>query len=491
MKLAYRMLAAGQLAAHADAAAPEQHYLPFDGVTDFAYADAGATGYTTQYAVVLKMATLPTTNAGWPVPIHLSVSSASPWANNVTDSDQMPAGAPNQHRHVGVTTAGAVSFTRVNVGQCAGAQVHMLGRDLTANTARMRVIKASDQSVFWGPADAATTQDSAPDDICIGGYLNPGLTRNSSPCDLQLIAVVFLDSIPSDADLQLYADPDCRDARPIFGSSIKGYWAASSAVGSSIPALIGTAPVTLSGPVAGDLVAMPAAVTSYYSSPGGAGDYAEASTSVAVATMFPGTSEVSWTLAFWLTRALSDTFDEYLMEVGKSGGQPNLVAWTSDSNNDNYLQDSLYDGTNQGGVYAAYPDLSAPTRLAWTFDGTTLRRYTNGALTDTATGAPGAFAWTQAGDVFRLLAQVTGSELDADIRNIIVNDRAHTAGEEAALYAAGPTHNPLAGTGAWAGGQSIPVLWTTAAVAGVVSNSGDGGACNLVLNGAVTSEVDP
>lgn len=252
MKLAYRMLAAGQLGA---VSVPEQHYLPFDGAADFAYADGGATGYTTTYAVIVKMATLPTQTAAWPIIVHLS-NSARAFTPSITDADQMQAAAPNLHRHLGVTAAAGVSFNRVSTAQCAGAQVHMLGRDLAANTARVRVIKASDQSVFWSPADAATSEDSAPDDICIAAYLNSNLTYNSSPCDLQLIAVVFLDSIPSDADLQLYADPDCRDARPIFGSSIKGYWAASSAVGSSIPALVGTAPITLSGPVAGDLVAL-------------------------------------------------------------------------------------------------------------------------------------------------------------------------------------------------------------------------------------------
>jgi len=232
---------------------PERDYLPFDGVTDFAYADGGATGYTTAYALIIKIATLPTTTAAWPVLVHLS-RSASSFIANATDYLQLQDAAPDLHRHRGINLAAATNYERSSAGQCGGAQVQMLARDMTGNLARVRVIKASDQSVFWAPADVAAPEDSTPDDIFVGGLGNPNFTLNQAPCNIQLIAVVFLDAIPSDADLQLYADPDCHDARPIFGSSIKGYWCASSAVGSSIPALVGTAPLTLSGPTASDLV---------------------------------------------------------------------------------------------------------------------------------------------------------------------------------------------------------------------------------------------
>ena len=237
--------------------APETAYLPFNGTTNIGFIDNGATGYTTQYALVLKMAALPATNAGWPVPGHLSYSGAGPIWNNVTEASQLQNASPTQHRHVGFTTVGGINTNRSSGGisQCSGAQVHMIGRDLTANTTRIRIIKASDQTVFWGPADAATNEDSTPDDIIIGGYGNPDGTLNSSPCDLRLVSVVFLDTIPSDALLQAYAAPTCRDARPIFGSSIKGYWAAAQTVGSATPPLVGSASLALTGLTRSDLVA--------------------------------------------------------------------------------------------------------------------------------------------------------------------------------------------------------------------------------------------
>ena len=236
----------------------ERHYLPFNGTTNIARIVGGMLGYSTQYALVLKMAALPATNAGWPVPGHLSNSAATPFGNNITDVMQLKNAAPPDYRHVGLTTAGAINYDRETgaTGQTTGAQVHMVARDNTANLARARVIKASDQSVFWAPADAATTQDSAPDDIIIGAYANPNGSLNSGPCDLQLVAVLAFWSIPSDALLQAYSAPSCRDARTVFGSALKGYWVASGAVGSSIPALVGTPPMALTGVTASALVSL-------------------------------------------------------------------------------------------------------------------------------------------------------------------------------------------------------------------------------------------
>lgn len=240
---------------------PEQHALVHDGLVDITHIAGGATGYSTQYALVIKMATLPATNAGWPVPGHLSYSGAGPIWNNVTEASQLQNASPTQHRHVGFTTAGGLNTNRssAGLGQCSGAQVHMIGRDLTANTTRVRIIKASDQTVFWGPADAATNEDSTPDDIIIGGYGNPDGTLNSSPCNIQFIAAVFLDALPADALLQAYAAPSCRDARTVFGSALKGYWVPSLMTpANTIAPLVGTATATCNGPTRSDLVRLAA-----------------------------------------------------------------------------------------------------------------------------------------------------------------------------------------------------------------------------------------
>lgn len=240
---------------------PEQHALVHDGLMDFTVIPGGALGYSTQYALLLKMAALPTTNAAWPSPGHLSVPSASPWPNNLTDISQLRNAAPSDYRHVGLTTAGATSFDRGTggAGQATGGQLHLLGRDLTANLVRVRVVVASDQSLFWAPADAATSQDSAPEDIAIGAYINPNLTLNSSPCDIALVAVCMFHSIPADALLQKYAHKKARDARIIFGSALKGYWVPSLMTpANTIAPLVGTATATCNGPTRSDLVRLAA-----------------------------------------------------------------------------------------------------------------------------------------------------------------------------------------------------------------------------------------
>lgn len=240
---------------------PEQHALVHDGLVDITHIAGGASGYSNEYALVLKMASLPTTNAGWPVPGHLSNSSASPFANNVTDAVQCKNASPPCYRHLGLTTAGAVSFDRETgaTGQAAGGQLHMSARDLVANLVRVRVVVASDQSLFWAPADAATSQDSSPDDICIGGYLNPNRTLNSGPCDIALVAVCMFWSIPADDLLQKYARKKSRDARVIFGSALKGYWVPSLMTpANTIAPLVGTATATCNGPTRSDLVRLAA-----------------------------------------------------------------------------------------------------------------------------------------------------------------------------------------------------------------------------------------
>lgn len=237
----------------------------------------------------------------------------------------------------------------------------------------------------------------------------------------------------------------------------------------------------------------PSPIVDYYVSPGGAGDYAEASTALAAATIFPGAGvPAEFTLAFWVKRAVTDTFDEFLFEA--KTGTPNeaLFVYLSDPNNDNYFQGFFAGGdSGSASIYAAYPDISGWAHVVFTVsvsgDGATLSCRINGVEigADTQT-----IALDAVGSSFALLSTATGAApLDASIRNIHIFDRALTSGEIAALYAAGPTHNIRAATGAWTGGTAV-VSWDTPAVAGVVVNSGTGGACNLVLNGAVTSEVD-
>jgi hypothetical protein len=239
------------------------------------------------------------------------------------------------------------------------------------------------------------------------------------------------------------------------------------------------APETDAGRGAGEVEVVAGAPegSAYYSSPGGAGDYAEASSNVAARVVFPGASAPVCTVAFWAQNTtvssvfVGDTTDTRpIIECNAAGGfdvsvRDNVAAAASVWND-------------------ADPASATWEHFAVTCDGTDCIAYGAGSA-----GTPVAIAGTYAAaDEFFALRSLG---CPGDVRNIMVIDRALTAGEVAALYAAGPTHNPLNGTGAWAAGQSIPVIWCTPAVGGRVVNSGDGGTCDLVLAGNATSEVDP
>lgn len=241
------------------ALAAERHYLQFPGSASIGFIDGGATGYTTAYALVVKMAAAVPTSAGWPQYAQLVNASLVDYRYR-TDSLRIRDGSPLQHYFRGVKDADGTDNYVVasgGLGVCAGAQVHCIGRNLGTNAVAARVIRSSDQAVFYS-ADTTAAEDSSPDTIAVGGTIKGDntISGDAAYAAIQLIAAVFLDAVPSDALLQAYAAPSCHDARLIFGSSIKGYWAASSAVGSSVPALVGTVPMALTGVTAAALVSL-------------------------------------------------------------------------------------------------------------------------------------------------------------------------------------------------------------------------------------------
>ncbi len=224
----------------------EQHYLAFDGVANFAYADGGASGYSTAYALVVKIADLPPTTAAWPPVAHLSNSSAGAFTRNLTDVVQLKDDAVDMYRHVGLKLDNSVNYNHESASQAAGAQVLCAARNLATDTARARVVRSSDGLLFWAPADEAAAEDSAPDDVVVGGFTDAALVAQATFfCAVKLIAAVFLDKVPTDAELQAYAATS--DARLVWPTAILGYWPASLANGTEIPNLAGTAPLTLAG----------------------------------------------------------------------------------------------------------------------------------------------------------------------------------------------------------------------------------------------------
>jgi hypothetical protein len=146
-------------------------------------------------------------------------------------------------------------------------------------------------------------------------------------------------------------------------------------------------------------------------------------------------------------------------------------------------------GDYEGAIITTPPDNDDWAHFALVRDGSGLTLYLNGVsfgpLAVTGT-------WSEQ-ETFYLFATVFGgpSPVIADdagqLANIAMFDRALTGDEVSALAAAGRDFNAhLSDGGDWAG--EVPVVhWRDVDAAGLVSNAGDGGSCDLSLVGAVES----
>ena len=225
------------------------------------------------------------------------------------------------------------------------------------------------------------------------------------------------------------------------------------------------------------------AVTAYYSSPGGAGDYAEADSVVAARVVFPGASAPVCTVLAWAKNLPTSSLNG-LLYLSDDGAPMLLVNFTDDPNLSITIKNAagVADGLDAPIVATGGWQMAAVN-----FDGSDAVAFMDAVEMGTFTLPAAPYS---AIDVFKMAFNGTGS-FAIDWRNILIIDRALSANEIADLYAAGPTHHPLNAAGShWAAGQSIPVIWCTPAVNGSVANSGDGGPCRLSLRGSVTSEED-
>ncbi len=239
----------------------EQHYLQFNGAFDFATAVGAALGYSTQYALVVKLAGHVSLTANWAFVSHLSDPVPAAAFGNITDYQQIPG--DDRYRFGGLKTDGSSNYTFDSaIGtQLNEPQLLVVARNMSSNTARARVVKIADQSVLWSPADAVAVVDSVPQDVVIGTLVDKDLvpiTSVTAPyffSDIKLVAALILKTVPTDTQLQAYAK--LRDARPVFSTDIISYYAASKVSGTEIPNLgPNGVPLTLHGPAAGDLVAL-------------------------------------------------------------------------------------------------------------------------------------------------------------------------------------------------------------------------------------------
>lgn len=230
-----------------------------------------------------------------------------------------------------------------------------------------------------------------------------------------------------------------------------------------------------------------AATLSDYVSPGGESDYAEASTNVAARILFPGGAIGTFTVLMWAQQDTANGFNFW--SCGTFGGDYIYSVAAGRVEQDVEAQDG---GVGAGNVYAALPDTDAWAFYALTCDGSTMRGYGDGveAMNSPVSGTYGAQ------DVFVLFSSTADTPtvgiapgMTGSLCNVAIFNRALTADEIAALYAAGRRHDYTFRAAGWAG-ETPSVYWRDAPSGGLVANAGDGGACDLVLNGDVTGGSD-
>lgn len=224
-------------------------------------------------------------------------------------------------------------------------------------------------------------------------------------------------------------------------------------------------------------------ISGYYSTLGGANDYASASTNVAARVIFPGGDIGTFTVLMWVKQDTANGFNfwscgtfggDYLYNVAAGRGEQDVEARDG--------------GAGAGSVYALLPDTEAWALYVVTCDGSTLRGYGDGveSVSSAVSGTYGAqdvfvlFSSTADNTLLGIASGETGSLCNAAIFN-----RALTADEIGALYVAGEEHDIRTPSEGWAG--EVPyVYWCEAPINGRVMNFGYGGSCDLILNGNVS-----
>ena len=119
------------------------------------------------------------------------------------------------------------------------------------------------------------------------------------------------------------------------------------------------------------LYALSVSMAAYYSSPGGAGDYAEASSNVAARVVFPGASVPVCTVLAWSRNAaqllrVRDSDNLPMLDMYDGGGAELSI---------DILDASGFVGT---GTASALPSSASWTHVGYTIDGTDIVPYGNG-----------------------------------------------------------------------------------------------------------------
>lgn len=251
MRLAMRMLAAGQMgrAPAAPSYPPvELHYLLFNGVDDIGIADAVFGGITDRWSLAIKVAGSVSANQG------VMMSSGGPSIALLASYDRI-------FRSGGSAFYSTTSFEPDLSLANASSNPALTDDELTVvlwsltsgagGTAHHRVIQ--DGAVVGTANVAQNYPQPKPDHITIGARCRDDLTTRSNFSNTKFISAVLVAGVIPDAELIAWFNDDTAVGN-ITG--LDHYWVASDISGSSIPARVGSVAMALTGPVAGDLVAL-------------------------------------------------------------------------------------------------------------------------------------------------------------------------------------------------------------------------------------------
>lgn len=242
--------------------APERHYYPLDGLAErirVVDARAAASG---DYCLVIKVQG-PNAVQNFGYIGHLSdpAGAGPPTYGNLTDG-LSSLSTSSRHRAAGIQLLGASNYGVQQSSGNGAAQRHvqMLGRNLTTNLARARVIDRAGTSI-WAPADQATVQDSDPRTISIGAVVGPDGSSPTLFAAYNFVAAVLLPiAWTTDVLVAQYASDTCHDARDVWGASaITWYGTATGLLGQGTGPLlptVGTAVGVCSGMNASKLVSL-------------------------------------------------------------------------------------------------------------------------------------------------------------------------------------------------------------------------------------------
>lgn len=227
------------------ALAAERHYLPFNGSTDYGIADAVFGSITGDYAFAMKIAGV----FGSPVN-GVYVSVGGPGAADLASHDRFYATSSTAMAEASfnaTTSASIISQSVTGLSNVASV-VYCRRSDPSSD------IRVAQASAIVHTSNPASTIPNTPDHFTIGARVKNDLVTVSNYGAPQFISAILTDGAIPDADLIAWLDgTDAED----HINGINHYWCASDIAGSSIPARVGTVPLTLVGLVAGDLVAWP------------------------------------------------------------------------------------------------------------------------------------------------------------------------------------------------------------------------------------------